>query len=898
MKIEIFRDNLSNITLSLTQQVMFNNEVMGDKSITFEIDLPKVVNAQIGDYLIFEGERYTLNYVPRYEKLNNHLHKWRLKFEDVIFNLYRKLFLFEGEPSFPFFGTAREHLQLLIDLMNEVDPGWSIGEVEETEPQHTNWDGTSCRVALTTFAETFGLEWKNRGKEISMVKQVGQQTTLQLSYGKGNGLYNITRESVDSSALVTRMYGYGGTRNLPVSYGGRRLGLPEKFLQANVDLYGILEGEYRNDEIFPKREALVTGVRAVAEDSRSFTIVDSTLNFDINDHLLEGITAKVVFNSGDLTGYEFEITKYDHSTKTITLKSDVGENDRILPNPSLKPSVGDKYVLLDMNMPQTYVDEAIAKVRTETQANLEQNSHPLVAYSFNADVLDMKKKGWILNAGDIVKVQDQGINLSSDVRVYAVSYPVLFRLQERLEPGTTFNAVLADNIPYTAQERIIKDTIDNQKEIVVVDRRNAERARRNASNLRQLRDLIFDPDGYFDNTNLKPNSIETLYFSNGAKSQNFGLNEVKINANTGGDPNHFTISGGSLIHYEISIDGLGYVWEMQPFAYQGLDPLKKYYLSARCSRTSLTSGNTWVLSEKPLKTEEEPGVWYFNVGVLYPVADGYRGFDFTKGMTFIVGDTITAGRLQDLSKINFIDLTTGDVNFGTEESGWDWNITTPGTFTIRGAVASSTVTVGSGGFVSAGLSGASDLGDESVRFWAGASEAEKENAIFRVLNNGFVFARNLRLGQGANSNGWNISPSGILSDPLDDHQDNFAIIRGATRPVGHARRTEWSFGTELIPGSAGGQFSLTGRIHNRNLLPSGVPGIPNRNVGLEIRTEGADENRSLVLDSSDIALHIQSGKINAANGTMDIVTNVTSDRFEQIRWDNQTGNFVIARFQT
>ena len=81
----------------------------------------------------------------------------------------------------------------------------------------------------------------------------------------------------------------------------------------------------------------------------------------------------------------------------------------------------------------------------------------------------------------------------------------------------------------------------------------------------QLKGLLFDTDGYFDNTNLKPNSLETLYFSAGAKSSDFWLNGVVINTNYEGDANAIYIGAGNLIHMKISIE-LGSTWEIStPF---------------------------------------------------------------------------------------------------------------------------------------------------------------------------------------------------------------------------------------------------------------------------------------------------------------------------------------------
>jgi len=831
---------------------------MGAHTITFSnVVVPSPLDIQIGDTINYKGEIFTINTVDEPIKHSNFNYEYNIVFEGIRYQLYDKLYMFEGETDFPFYGTLRDHLQLLIDNISQTHTGWSLGIIEETEAVHSNWDRVSCRVALTNIAELFKMEWYLTGKTINMVKVAGNTTTIQLAYGKGKGLYNLSRQYVEDKNIVTRVYGKGGTRNLPPSYGGTRLSLPEKYLEANVDKYGIKEGVYSNDEIYPKREGALTAVGPYENaDQRLFTVSDGSLEFDINNQLMEGVDAKIAFNTGELAGYDFIITRYDHSSKTITFKAKVSDQDYVMPNQNFMPAVGDKYVLWDIRMPQSYEVAAVTKLREETAKYRDQNSVPQVLYGFSIDVLDMKRKGWMINPGDKVRLEDEPLKINEEVRIYSISYPIQF--PDILEPGTVFEATVANFIPYTVQERIIKDTIENQKEIKVVDRRNAERARQNAMNLRQLRDLIFDPDDYFDTSNIRPNSIETVYLSVGAKSQNFGLNGVNINANTNANPNHLTISQGSLIHFEISIEGLGYVWLIGQGSFPNLDPSKAYYLSAKCSRTSLSG--QWYLSESPMKAEQEVGYYHFNVGILYPVnSEGFRGFDFTKGMTYIVGDTITTGVIRSLDGLNFYDLSQGKFNLGDETSGIDWDVTNPGVLTIRGAVASSTVMVGSGGFISAGLSGLSDNGDQSVRFWGGADLLNKDTAPFRVLNNGYVYATNLTLGYGTsssgNSNGWRVSPSGIISDYVGT-DSNFALIRGSDL------KSSFAFATDLIPASSGGSFSLTGRLINKKLSPSEFPIIKNRNTALELEASGADTN---------VALDIKGGTINL-NGNNIVVT--------------------------
>ena len=69
------------------------------------------------------------------------------------------------------------------------------------------------------------------------------------------------------------------------------------------------------------------------------------------------------------------------------------------------------------------------------------------------------------------------------------------------------------------------------------------------------------------------------------------------------------------------------------------------------------------------------------------------------------------------------------LNLGNNQTGLDWNVTTPGTLTIRGFAFAETVIVGSGAYVNAGLSGNSANGSSSVRFWAGATAEERTSSF-------------------------------------------------------------------------------------------------------------------------------------------------------------------------
>jgi hypothetical protein len=78
------------------------------------------------------------------------------------------------------------------------------------------------------------------------------------------------------------------------------------------------------------------------------------------------------------------------------------------------------------------------------------------------------------------------------------------------------------------KERLIKQTIANKIDTGNVDRSAIERNRQAVHKTRKLQGLVYDPDGCFDVSNIKPLSIDTAMLSVGSKSKKFSLKGVQL----------------------------------------------------------------------------------------------------------------------------------------------------------------------------------------------------------------------------------------------------------------------------------------------------------------------------------------------------------------------------------
>lgn len=686
---KIYREAVEVFDVKIDKRTVFNATLMDDHRVDAFWITASPIDIRLGDYILVGTEKFYLNITPNIVKANNFTYEYSCVFEAESFKLFNKIFMDEGAAEFSYFENMQGYLELLMTNINSIDPGWtySLEGIPATAKPIT-FSNESCRQALTRIAEEFKAEFRFVQKQIIVRADVGFNSTYQFEYGRNKGLYSLSRTSVVEKGVITRLYAFGGEKNLAFDYRNRagrlvfETGIPPKrYLEANTALYGIKEGVIEFDDIYPQRtgsvSALVTGTK--------FKFIDISLDFNINTQLLEGQEAKVVFKTGALAGYEFPLTAYNHTTKEITIGEFVESDDYKLPNELNFPVVGDQYTLVNIKMPQAYIDAAEAELLAQAQIYFDTVKHPRVTYTLGVDEKFMRTNGVEIGLGMRVGIVDTAMGIADNIRIYSISFPLVNPKE--------ITAQIADNIVYTVKVQQIKEKAETKFELISIQKLQEQIERESIIRIKQLIGKIYDPDGYFDMTNIRPGSIETLSLTVGANSQNFGLNGVLFEPNFETDPNRFKASGGKLVHYEIEIPDLGYIWEMDPLVVNTLDSAKAYYVYARCNKSALTG--TWVLSEEPLQTTVEAGFYHFWVGILYareilspgpPIVYGQRYFFFTKGITSIIGDTIRTGKIESFDGLVFLSLSEGKFKVGNSESWMDWGVTSAGQLTINGAI--------------------------------------------------------------------------------------------------------------------------------------------------------------------------------------------------------------------
>jgi hypothetical protein len=625
-------------------ETVFNGSLGGMNKITSQFTTNQVIKFKKGDYVFHHGHTYTLKSLPKHTKDGNHT--YTCTFLGREYTLYNFAFRYLNSATFPYYGTAAEHLALVLGVANVSDAGWT-GTAEATTPVNIDYAKDSCRTAIQKIADIFKLEIKFDEQSVALNKKnTGRVHDLTFTYGMNNGLYSMTKTELDESEFGTRFYGYGGSTNLPQNYRGGALQLlpPTVFVDRKIANYGLIEKHVEFPDIFPERTGTVSSTTSITQ------VTDTSLDFDLNEVIVDG-SAKIIFTTGLLRGQEFEIATYTPGTKTIKFNINKDESGYELPNSTLKPTPADQYKLVGIILPQSYIDNAETRLATALNTHADANQDPPFEFGLEIDPIFLAEQNYQfeINPGDMVQAVEPDMDVSVYLRITEISYPIF-------EPFA-IQATIGDKINYSLAQEVVKDVNDSKQGIKQITKTSLELQRINSIRRRELQGAIFDTDNYFDVTNIRPGSIETSMLAVGTQSQDFTLT-VMFKPNYNANPNSISWSAGQLVH--LSIADTNKSWDIAPTILTGLVSTTLYYIYAKCAKNG--SVGTIVLDPTQRRYNDDPTDYYFLIGVAHKVTNGVRPISLTYGFTEINGRFITTGRLTSADGLTWFDLDTGEIS--------------------------------------------------------------------------------------------------------------------------------------------------------------------------------------------------------------------------------------------
>ncbi|MFK8283486.1 phage tail protein [Capnocytophaga canis] len=656
MKYTIKRNN--NTIATVRPEGQLQAGVMGEETVTMTFSLTSYVHFQTGDTVEVYGNTYYLATEPQVEKISSREFRYSLEFQGIKYELGKVQYLFPDAQNvlnlseFHIMGNARTMLDLLVQNANRTGQGWTLGTIDETEAKQLNFSAENCLAVLSKIAQEFKLEyWVDGDKSIHLTERKAV-SGYSFQYGKAKGLKSLTRQTLDGSNVVTRLYAFGSEKNIAGDYRGgqQKLRMPVPFLEKNTDIYGIIEGSQTFD-VFPHRLGTVTAVNP----ANPLQFTDSGMDFDLNarengntKYLINGVPVKVTFNTGQLAGYTFEVKQYGYNTatKTFTLLKNQDEKAIEVPSDMLRPAIGDRYVLTDLIMPESYVTNAERELQQKAQAYLDENSRQRVVYSLVTDPIYFRNQNVNIQLGTTVRAIDKDFNLNDDLRVIRLTkdlqnpYNVQFEVAERAE------------IAYIVREYF--EAEKSKVAMVQADKFNAEMARRAYRFGKEISENVFDGEGYFNAEKIKPLSIETKLLSVGSRMQQFSLPDVVISVE-----NTTTVRNtqGKIVH--LTLEENPREWQIPANTQTGITEGFNYvYIKAQ----RIGSNASVFVSPEKIAVDSDVAFYHFEAGYLGSVENGQRRIRMSHGFTQINPFEITTGRIAPPSGNHYIELTQDSIN--------------------------------------------------------------------------------------------------------------------------------------------------------------------------------------------------------------------------------------------
>jgi hypothetical protein len=376
----------------------------------------------VGDYVEISGKRFSIKKEYRPKKTDTQKYTYNISFYGREHDMQDLLFcrLNQGEDDlesvFAYDGTPMEMLEKLVANMNRNTDGvtWRAGQAVTGDRKTINFNGLFCWDAAGEIAGAWETEWWLDGEYLNIGKcEHGERVTLGYMKGLKTGL--TQNENSNSVKWFTRLIPVGSAKNIdPSKYGYTHLQLPsrDKYIDLNTQL-GLKEHreEAAFQDIFPHRLGTVSSVRSEEQtnkDGKKYTVYyvkDKDLPFNPDEYMIGEEVIHITFESGDLSGREFECNWHNDTQEFEIINIYPDENTQI-PGGNIIPNIGDTYILTNIRMPDEYYPIAEEQYKQAVDSFLTEYSKDISIYSGNTDYIHVDKNSVPLSLGQRVRLED------------------------------------------------------------------------------------------------------------------------------------------------------------------------------------------------------------------------------------------------------------------------------------------------------------------------------------------------------------------------------------------------------------------------------------------------------------------------------------------------------------
>ena len=718
------------LTVYPTDDSYHLSELQGKDVCEIKLEMAQYVNFPLGAYIYWRGEKYTLDTPAIVEKNGAAKLEYTLTFQGTVATLSKYItrhivdgVLQDAKVKFSITAYPHEILQLIVDNLNYRDSGWTAGTCEPTDTVVLSFTQTTIKDALSQLATETECEYEVEGKTISIKKKVEyyKSSPLALQYGKGNGLRpGVGRKNSGDSNPMEVLFVQGGERNInSATYGSQTVLLPagmptigfdgEHFSdedgyneenartykasedrmsisRADKGLTHATEAAATFDDVYPHREGTITSIVEEKENIIDFadTAIPDTLDYKALTAAGQSLT--VVFNSGMLCGKEFEVN-YIASTKTFQLINTTIDGVN-MPNEVWRPAVGDRYVVLNMYMPDEFLCDAENKAGAEWELFREavkymfDNEDNKFDFSGKLDSIyahnNWENIGGKIKVGSYVKFTDPQFEADG----------VLLRIQSVKEgindPYAPELTLSNKQSSASIASKIVNIEKETPYKIELAKKEAQNYAARSYAQVRETTAMLqeqFAALGNFDES-ISPLSVQTMQLIAGDESLQFEFIDsttdptviTPVISCTGGRLN-IAYSNTTEVPFYLRHRTLGQTtmstataertyltWEVYNWESGDLDPEKPYYVYAHCPHDTTTQA-TFKVSDTAIAMDADADAYTLLLGFLNTAADADADRTFAQmyGYTEILPSRITTDKIVSADGKTYFDLVNGEI---------------------------------------------------------------------------------------------------------------------------------------------------------------------------------------------------------------------------------------------
>ena len=423
MELEIYdRQGALKRKVSPDSSSRWTEEVGAEFVVTVNFTTWEFFVLSVGDYVEISGKRFSIKKEYRPKKTDTQKYTYNISFYGREHDMQDLLFcrLNQGEDDlesvFAYDGTPMEMLEKLVANMNRNTGGvtWRAGQAVTGDRKTINFNGLFCWDAAGEIAGAWETEWWLDGEYLNIGKcEHGERVTLGYMKGLKTGL--TQNENSNSIKWFTRLIPVGSTKNIdPSKYGYTHLQLPsrDKYIDLNTQL-GLKEHreEAAFQDIFPHRLGTVSSVRSEEQtntDGEEYTVYyvkDKDLPFNPDEYMIGEEVIHITFESGDLSGREFECNWHNDTQEFEIINTYPDENTQI-PGGNIIPQAGDTYILTNIRMPDEYYPIAEEQYKQAVDSFLTEYSKDISIYSGDTDYIHVDKNSVPLSLGQRVRLED------------------------------------------------------------------------------------------------------------------------------------------------------------------------------------------------------------------------------------------------------------------------------------------------------------------------------------------------------------------------------------------------------------------------------------------------------------------------------------------------------------